>query len=197
MKLKIFIIWLVLILFLGTCGLLSKNNPNEQNNRDIQGIYSTYCSGCHGNQLQRFKRTKLYENKSLADLSQIIKHGDQQKGMPSFKALLKDEDIQKLSRYIKNYNYQKNHVQETKKEAKSYSVEVIVNNLEIPWGMAFLPNGDLLITEKKGVLSLFSKTGQLTEIQGLPPIRSQGQGGLMDIKRHPNYEDNGWGLFIL
>ena len=76
----------------------------------------------------------------------------------------------------------------------SYSTEVVVSDLNIPWGMAFLPDGSMLITEKTGQLIHF-KDGNKTEIKGLPDIYVRGQGGLLDIELHPNYETNGW-LYI-
>jgi glucose/arabinose dehydrogenase len=70
--------------------------------------------------------------------------------------------------------------------------KTIVTDREIIWGMDFLPNGDLLFTEKKGKLSRFSN-GTVTEITGLPSgILTNGQGGLLDLKVHPDYASNGW-----
>lgn len=71
--------------------------------------------------------------------------------------------------------------------------DIIVNNREIIWGMDFLPNGDLLFTEKKGTIARYTTGGAVQEINGVPSgIISNGQGGLMDIKVHPNYSTNGW-----
>ncbi|MGY5355671.1 PQQ-dependent sugar dehydrogenase [Wenyingzhuangia sp. IMCC45467] len=73
----------------------------------------------------------------------------------------------------------------------NYTTEVVVDNLNIPWGMTFLPDNSLLITEKSGELIHF-KDGIKTSITGLPEIYVRGQGGLMDITLHPNYISNGW-----
>ena len=73
----------------------------------------------------------------------------------------------------------------------SYSHEIIVGDLDIPWGFTFLPDGSILINEKQGELIRF-KEGRKTIINGLPDIKVQGQGGLMDIELHPNYSENGW-----
>jgi glucose/arabinose dehydrogenase len=72
--------------------------------------------------------------------------------------------------------------------------ELIVPELNIPWGFTFLPDGALLITEKSGQLIHF-KNGVKKNILGLPEIYVRGQGGLMDIILHPNYKDNGWIYF--
>ena len=76
-------------------------------------------------------------------------------------------------------------------EETLFSTELVVPNLDIPWGMAFLPDGSMLITEKAGTLIHF-KDGEKTEIQGVPPVYERGQGGLLDIELHPNYTENGW-----
>ena len=74
-------------------------------------------------------------------------------------------------------------------ENKNYTIEVIVPNLEIPWGMAFLPDNSLLITEKEGRLIHF-QNGKKTIIQNVPNTYVRGQGGLMGIAIHPNFKDN-------
>jgi len=75
-----------------------------------------------------------------------------------------------------------------------YTTEVVVNELDIPWGFVFLPDGAMLITEKAGELIHFN-AGVKTNIEGLPEVYLRGQGGLMDIELHPNYSENGW-LYI-
>lgn len=72
--------------------------------------------------------------------------------------------------------------------------EVVVSGLNIPWGFVFLPDGSMLINEKEGKMIHFEK-GNKTEVQGLPEIYHRGQGGLMDIALHPNYNENGWLYF--
>ena len=76
----------------------------------------------------------------------------------------------------------------------SFTVDLVVPNIQDPWGMVFLPDNSILITKKEGKLLQF-KNGQLTEIQGLPPILVRGQGGLLDLELHPNYDTNGWIYF--
>jgi glucose/arabinose dehydrogenase len=63
--------------------------------------------------------------------------------------------------------------------------------MKIIWGMDFLPDGDLLFTEKKGQLRRYH-SGNVTDISGLPTVNTNGQGGLLDIKVHPGYASNGW-----
>lgn len=76
----------------------------------------------------------------------------------------------------------------------TYSIETVVEDLQIPWGMAFLPDGSMLITEKSGKLIHF-KDGEKQLINDVPEVYNRGQGGLMDLVLHPNYEQNGWIYF--
>lgn len=75
-----------------------------------------------------------------------------------------------------------------------YKAELIIADLNIPWGMDFLPDGSIIFTEKSGELYLF-KDGKKTEIKNVPEVYARGQGGLLDIKLHPDYKNNGW-LYI-
>ena len=75
-----------------------------------------------------------------------------------------------------------------------FTAELMVDGLQIPWGMAFLPNGSLIITEKTGEMLLF-KNGQRTVIENVPAVYNRGQGGLLDVALHPDYAKNGW-LYI-
>jgi glucose/arabinose dehydrogenase len=79
-------------------------------------------------------------------------------------------------------------------EEFDYSVETVVEGLEIPWGMVFLPDNSILITEKKGELIHF-KNGKKKLVKGLPEIHVYGQGGLLDIELDPDYNKNGWIYF--
>lgn len=73
----------------------------------------------------------------------------------------------------------------------NYSTEIVVSDLSIPWGFTFLPDNSMLITEKTGELIHF-KDGKKTTIDGLPEVYVRGQGGLLDIELHPDYNTNGW-----
>ncbi|MGI1679635.1 MAG: PQQ-dependent sugar dehydrogenase [Cellvibrionaceae bacterium] len=75
-----------------------------------------------------------------------------------------------------------------------YVLETVVEGISVPWGMAWLPNGDMLITNRKGELHRFSN-GKLSLINGLPAIHANGQGGLLDIELHPTFSENGWIYF--
>ncbi len=85
-------------------------------------------------------------------------------------------------------------IHDTSNTALNYKTEVVVPGLNIPWGFTFLPDNSMLITEKEGKLIHF-KNGKKQEVSGLPTMGSYGQGGLMDVELHPNYEKNNFIYF--
>ncbi|WP_257098890.1 PQQ-dependent sugar dehydrogenase [Pseudovibrio flavus] len=71
-------------------------------------------------------------------------------------------------------------------------METIVDGLQRPWGMAQLPDGSWLITEKRGRLRLVSKEGNISApISGLPSVDSSGQGGLLDVAVQDDFDNTG------
>ena len=81
-------------------------------------------------------------------------------------------------------------------ETHEIVVSEIVTGLAHPWGMAFLPDGSVLITERPGGIALV-QDGTKVEVTGAPEVAVAGQGGLLDVELHPNYGSpgNGWIYF--
>lgn len=61
-----------------------------------------------------------------------------------------------------------------------------------PWALTFLPDGRLLVTEKRGRLKLLKPGGASIEVSGVPGVDYGGQGGLGDVLVHPRFANNGW-----
>jgi len=76
-------------------------------------------------------------------------------------------------------------------EKLEFSVAKVVQGLAHPWGMAFLPNGDILITERIGRLRVV-RNGELDPmpVPGVPKVALGGQAGLLDIVLHPHFSEN-------
>ncbi|SFH48805.1 Glucose/arabinose dehydrogenase, beta-propeller fold [Palleronia marisminoris] len=71
------------------------------------------------------------------------------------------------------------------------SIVEIATGLDTPWGMTFLPDGQMLVTELPGDLVVVSPDGTVSDpIEGTPPVFAQGQGGLMDVALHPDFAEN-------
>jgi aldose sugar dehydrogenase len=72
-----------------------------------------------------------------------------------------------------------------------YEGKIITSDLKSPWGIAVLPDGRFLITQKTGTMRIVTANGQLSdEITGLPAVANQGQGGLLGITLDPQFETN-------
>lgn len=78
------------------------------------------------------------------------------------------------------------------KAEPNWKEEVLMTGFNTPWGLAFLPDGRMLVTERAGRLLIVDpKTGAKTEVSGLPETIEVGQGGLMDVVLHPKFAQNG------
>ena len=78
-------------------------------------------------------------------------------------------------------------------EVQKFKVEVVAKDLETPWGLAFLPDGRLLVTERPGRLRIMDKAGKVSEpIKNIPRVMQIQDGGLLDVEVHPQYARNGW-----
>ena len=66
-----------------------------------------------------------------------------------------------------------------------------ITSFNEPWAMAFLPDGTMLVTEKRGRLLLANLDGDAVEVAGVPEVAYGGQGGLGDVALHPDFADNG------
>jgi len=73
----------------------------------------------------------------------------------------------------------------------SFKLEKVVDDVEIPWGIAQLPDGSLLYSEKDGNLIHFNN-GAKTIIKNVPKVFAHGQGGLLDVVLDPKYAENQW-----
>lgn len=77
------------------------------------------------------------------------------------------------------------------KTAIPYEGKVLTSDLKNPWGIAVLPDGRLLITEKAGTMRITTTTGKLSEpITGIPTVKFSGQGGLLGIAIDPQFASN-------
>jgi len=77
--------------------------------------------------------------------------------------------------------------------AAQTQLETRVEGLEYPWSLAFLPDGRMLVTEKPGRLRIVGPDGLAAEpVSGVPDVLHSGQGGLLEVALHPEFETNRW-----
>ena len=78
-------------------------------------------------------------------------------------------------------------------EKMTFSIDTLFTDFENPWGMTWLPDGRMLVTERKGEILVFKDdefTGE--KLTGVPAVHEVNQAGLLDIAIHPDYASNGW-----
>lgn len=198
---NVFINFVSLFLFsiaLASCTSTAQNSA--QADRLPADNYRSYCAGCHGDNLEKFVDKVWMDQEGTSSIEESIKNGIIEIGMPAFEKTFTDAEIEALALYVKEgipadreelvASVHANQI--IASEVHRFVIDTVVLGLDVPWGLAFLPNGDLLISERSGTLHTFSN-GQLSApIEGLPRIMAFGQGGLMDLALHPNYEKNGW-----
>lgn len=75
-------------------------------------------------------------------------------------------------------------------EEHDFRIETVAEHLEHPWALAFLPGGDLLVTERPGRLQRLAPGGRRRALEGVPEVMARNQGGLLDVALHPDFADN-------
>jgi glucose/arabinose dehydrogenase len=185
--------------------------------------YQENCSSCHGNTLTgtplgpALVGTDLQYGDSVTDISRIIRDGSLKNGMPAFAATLDDTVVQRLAIYVaeqragfRQFDLKIGQslsipVEAITTELHSFRLETVATDLDpLPFSIALLPDGRMLLTERGRGLSIVGINGQRsTLIPGAPTgyddaIGSpfvglrMGLGWMMDVALHPDYATNGW-----
>jgi glucose/arabinose dehydrogenase len=206
-KLGLFPVAMVLVVGVMLAGMFSFKGSDEGilnvRSEDAAVNYQKYCAGCHGEKLQKFAAKKWMDETDNQSVVRSIRDGIDTSGMPSFRKTFTDAEIEALAAYVKKGIPADKSVLRPaitpggviESEAQRFVVDTVLTGLDVPWGMAFLPDGDLLITERSGKLYRFSGGRLSAPLEGVPPLMATGQGGLLDICLHPDYAKNGWIYF--
>jgi glucose/arabinose dehydrogenase len=184
-------------------------------------LYDENCSVCHGVDLAGAAQgtpligLDLKHGDSVVDITHSIAQGYPQKGMPAWSATLNDAQITSLAIYIAERRVGRRFTDfkvDTPlvipqdiltSEAHNFRIETVATDLDpLPFSIAPLPDGRILLTEKKRGLSIISTDGvQSPLIDGTPETYGRaltilklemGLGWLLDVALHPDYENNGW-----
>ncbi|MBI1290365.1 hypothetical protein GC173_03875 [bacterium] len=170
-------------------------------------LYLQYCAGCHGSNLKGGSGSNLLDNEwrvggSTAQIYETIFTGIPSVGMPNFGAQLGEEKVREIVSYIEQVRAT-GDTGAPAKPVRSYSklenldynvnVDVWVDGLNDPWGLAFLDERRAIVTEKNGPVRLILDGKLVPEaIEGTPKVVADGQGGMLDVTIDPNFADNGW-----
>ena len=169
-------------------------------------LYNNHCMNCHGAGMAGGSAPSMLDDewrygRGDAVLADVIRAGRPGDGMPAFEELLSEEEIRAMVIFIreKNARAQPEPVPEAlddrvfRSELHDFRLETVVGDLDLPWSLAFLPGGDWLVSERGGtLLRIDPESGTRRTIQGIPAVFARGQGGLLDIAVHPDFEENGW-----
>ena len=172
-------------------------------------LYAEHCAGCHGTDLAGGRAPSLFNEQWLATMADArltasIRNGVANAGMPAFGSLVTDDQIWQLVQYIRLQS----GVLKTrpafvpnpsgivlKTQKATVTLEVVADGLNTPWGLAFLPDGRMLVTERTvngGALRLVDKGTVSAPIAGTPKVHVQQDAGMFDVEVHPRYAENGW-----
>ncbi len=172
-------------------------------------IYEQLCANCHGRNLQGGSGPSLVDpvwvhGSDDAAIARGIRDGYPQAGMPPLAGALTPSEIDGLVSFLREQRAQfanrpaatspaslSERVYTTQKH--TFRLELVADKVRTPWALAWLPDGRMLITEKGGTLRIV-ENGVLhsNPVAGTPVVRNEGQGGLMEVALHPNYDRNGW-----
>lgn len=160
--------------------------------------YQKYCSGCHGEGLENFTAHQWKNGKTKSAIFKAIKYGYANDGMPAYDTTFTDKEIYDLSDFIVNYvpkqkSKDGNNAQKGIFTTNLHTIKVdtVVADVGVPWSIAFLPNSNMLVTDRSGrLLQIDAATRQKTAIQGVPVTVAKGQGGFFDVMLHPDFANN-------
>lgn len=161
--------------------------------------YQMYCSGCHGQQMEAFADRKWRHGKHLDSIKASITNGYSDGGMPAWGASFTEEEIDNLAQYIRGgieqvekYGFEKETLESDTFQLDGMTVhlDTVFSGIEVPWHMTWLPNGDMLVTDRTGDLYRVDEAGNKVKIKGVPPVRTNDQDGLFEIKLHPDFASN-------
>lgn len=205
---------------------LSQDSPKSEQQEwrmaSFSLLYKEQCAVCHGVNLQGASQGPaltgrlLTHGDSLAAIRQSITLGSTDKGMPAWSKTMTKEQINNLALYVSeqragltylDFNVDKalrvpEHALQS--EAHDFSLQTVINTLDpLPFSIAPLPDGRILLVEKMRGLSIISTDGKQSPlIKDTPPVYNDtsepdvgllyGLGWMLDVAIHPDYKSNGW-----
>jgi glucose/arabinose dehydrogenase/mono/diheme cytochrome c family protein len=184
-------------------------------------LFAEHCAVCHGERLEGAAQGKpllddLVYGETAEALIESISNGFPEKGMPAWKETLTADQIKGVALYVseirRGYEYGDFRIfgeleipeEPIATEHYRLRLETVAEGLDpLPFSIAPLPNGSILVTEKMRGLRVVAPDGEVSElIEGTPTVYDDaqtgggqlqyGQGWLLDVAPHPDYAKNGW-----
>lgn len=192
----------------GPVSLCADARADGMVNRGANEVYALFCASCHGEDMRGQKVASLLdgnwrEGGTDADLLRVIRDGLPNSGMPAFGGALNEAEMRALIVYIRETARRTKEPTPTraeplpegviKGELHGWRVELVAEDFDVPWSLAFLPDGRMLVTDRIGTLHVVSE-GRVdpAPISGLPRVWVRDEAGLMSVVPHPDFAENGW-----
>jgi glucose/arabinose dehydrogenase len=187
----------------------------------VAKIYKKECSVCHGETLRGAAQgtplvgIELQHGSEIIEIAKSISQGFPDRGMPAWSSVLNENKVFAIAMYIAEQR-QGTNLDDFRYDASvvvpqgiirtkehNFTVETVISDLDaLPFGIAPLPDGTILLTEKRLGLSIVSQDGDRSElIAGTPKAyddsfqfvgQPMGLGWMMDVALHPDYLNNSW-----
>lgn len=170
-------------------------------------IYQTHCAACHGKDLEGAIGPSLIDDNwlngaSMESLTYSIATGYSEREMPGFADTLSPETIRSLVIYLAEEKAladaqdletsTASSTQTFKTKWQDFRLEQVYHHDGEIWGIELLPDGGLLATVREGPVLHVDAAGAAEQIEATPHVWYKTQGGMMDVRLHPSYRDNGW-----
>jgi glucose/arabinose dehydrogenase len=195
--------------------LLLAHPAAGQRGASVETLWKDHCASCHGQRAEGDGRgTPTLLKAELWDpvhgdaldrrFFEAVREGLPGKSEHAFGSKLDSTEVWALVNHLREKQATELRKGRTRPTEGTYSTRhhafrvetVIGRGLQIPWSVAFLPDGRLIVTERPGRVRIFDPaSGTLSDaVEGIPMARHVGQGGMMEVALHPEYETegNGW-----
>jgi glucose/arabinose dehydrogenase len=189
-----------------------ESQTRQRRNVNLTRLYNENCANCHGENGQgggggtpSLNTVEKFDQKLDKPFFDAIKSGVPDAGMEAFGESLSDEEIWGLVVHIRELQARALRARNGSPKAENgvyksklhdFKVETVVpesSDIKTPWSLDWLPDGRMLITNRPGWMVVASSSGKiLGRVDGMPPSVEINQGGLMDVRVHPEYAKNGW-----
>jgi glucose/arabinose dehydrogenase len=196
------------VVLVGTLMGLVRMGAETPKGRDAAKLYSEFCANCHGANLEGGKGGSLVPlgSKHGADepsLARSIREGFPTSGMPGFAQAITDVETTALVAFLRETATRQVDPQPTtdlpiprgpqRSEEHGYYLETIAEGLDVPWSIAFLPDGRMLVTERAGRLRIIEQGRlQAEPVGGIPDVEVKEEAGLMSVVAHPDFARDPW-----
>jgi len=171
-------------------------------------IYNTTCAACHGITIQpgpsarALFATEFLGSRTDAQIVQVLTDGLPNTPNHGFKTLFFPDELAQMPALLRIRGGIANRKvgpvpdingKSFQSQKANFKAETLAKGFDQPWGMAFLPDGRLIFTERNGNIRFLNKDGSVSEpVKGTPSVFVRQDGGMLDIALHPGYAKNGW-----